>query len=316
MDLYDYTGNSDSFNLKLAVSNGKWSRYAVEFPTAIPTTHPSLGAACGDYFQPNGGKNAPLVILLHGVGDQSAIPCKFLARALVLQGIASFMLYLPVHTRRMTPDMKQRFPWLTDAEWTEHYRISVVNVRQIVDWAERQSGIDKQRIGLAGISFGGIISAIAMGIDRRIKSGVLIVMGGNAAKMTQLSRRKSTRERYAIPEEQYRQSQDIYSKYLEEVARQGLAKVKPSKDFFLTDAMTYASFLRDRPIYMINARWDDAVPREATLDFWEASGRPEITWLPAAHASLWVYYPLIRRKVSRFFQKALSEKDAGLKGTG
>ena len=312
--MFDYTGNGDSFNTKLVTAKKKWSQYAVEFATALPTAYPSLGAARGDYFQPNGGKTVPLVILLHGIGDQSAIPCIFLARALANRGIASFVLYLPVHTRRMTPDIKRRFPWLSDAEWREHYRISVVNARQVIDWAEKQPGIDKRQIGLIGISFGGIISAITMGVDKRIKSGVLIVMGGNAAKMTQLSRRKSTREHYEMTEERYRESQETYARYLAEVARQGLEKVKPPQEAFLSDALTYASLLQDRRIYMINARWDDAVPREATLEFWEACGRPEISWFPTAHASLWVYYPVIRRRISRFLQKALAEGNSLPKG--
>jgi predicted esterase len=312
MNFYDYLCNNDPFNLKLTAANRKWSRYSVDFPTAFRTTHPVLGAGQGDYFQPSGVKNTPLVILLHGIGDRSIIPCKFLARALASQGIASFILYLPVHSRRMTPDMKRRFPRLTNDEWAEDYRISVVNVRQIIDWAERQTDIDNRHIGLIGISFGGFISAITMGIDKRISSSALIVMGGNSAKVSQLSRLRSTRRRYGLPEEQYRQLQATYAKYLEEVAQQGLDNVTPPVPSFLTDSLTYASFLRDRRVYMLNARWDEAVPQEATLDFWEASGKPEITWLPTAHASIWLWYPLIKRRISRFFQQTLAGDDTAL----
>jgi predicted esterase len=312
MDLYDYTSNNDPFNLKLIASSRKWQRYSVEFPTAFPTTYPVLGAGHGDYFQPSGVKSTPLVILLHGIGDRSIIPCKFLARALVNQGIATFILYLPVHTKRMTPDMKRRFPRLTNEEWAEDYRISVVNVRQIIDWAERQADIDNRHIGLIGISFGGFISAITMGIDKRISSSALIVMGGNSAKISQLSRLRSTRRRYGLPEEQYRQLQDTYAKYLDEVAQRGLDNVTPPITSFLTDSLTYASFLRDRWVYMVNALWDEAVPREATLDFWEASGKPGITWLPTAHASVWLWYPLIRRKISGFFQRSFDRNGASI----
>jgi predicted esterase len=305
MTLFDYTYNNDSFNLKLVASSRKCRHYSVEFPTAFPTTYPVVGAGQGDYFQPREIKNTPLIILLHGIGDRSIIPCKFLARALANQGIATFILYLPVHTKRMTPDMKRRFPHLTNEEWAEAYRISVVNVRQIIDWAGQQSEIDNRHIGLIGISFGGFISAITMGIDKRISSSALIAMGGNSAKISQLSHLRSTRRRYGLPEEQYRQLQDTYTKYLDAVARQGLDNVTPPVNSFLTDSLTYAGLLRDRPVYMVNALWDEVVPREATIDFWKASGKPDITWLPTEHASIWLWYPLISHRINRFFHRTL-----------
>ncbi len=306
MNFFDYTGKNDSFDLQLIKTNWKWQQYSVTFPTALPTSHPELGAGCGEFFQPVGVANPPLVIFLHGVGDHSIIPCKLLARALASRGIAGFVLYLPVHTRRMTLEMKHRFPRLTDEEWAEMYRISVVNVRQVIDWAEQQSDIDSRRIGVIGISFGGFISAITMGIDTRIKSGTLIVMGGNSAKISQASLKWGTRRGYGRPEDEYRRYLATYDKYLTEVTQKGLANVNPPVDSFLTDPLTYAGLLKNRPLYMINARWDEAIPRESTIDFWQASGQPDITWLPAAHASVWVYYPLIRHRISRFFRQAFS----------
>lgn len=305
MELYDYIYNN-SFNLKLVKPSRKWQRFSVDFDTAIPTTHPTLGAGHGDYFQPNGLKNTPLVILLHGIGNHSVIPCKLLARSLASQGIASFILYLPVYTSRMTSEMAQRFPNLTNEEWAEDYRISIINARQVIDWAEQQTSIDSRCIGLVGISFGGFISAITMGIDKRVKSSVLIVMGGNSAKISQRSRRWGSRKGYGLPEKEYRQFLAIYAKYLNEVALHGLTNVTPPVNSFLTDPLTYSGLLRDRPLYMINAMWDEAIPRSSTIDFWKACGKQDITWLPAAHASIWLWYPLISRRINSFFHRMLT----------
>jgi hypothetical protein len=68
--------------------------------------------------------------------------------------------------------------------------------------------------------------------------------------------------------------------------------------------MTYARYLRDRPLLMINARRDAVIPRQATLDFWEASGRPPIAWLPGGHVSIWLWYPVICRKINRFLRSS------------
>ncbi|MBN1366646.1 MAG: alpha/beta fold hydrolase [Dehalococcoidales bacterium] len=303
MDIFDYQSNHHSFEFKLIKSGRQWRQHHVSFPTALPTSYPELGTAYGEYYEPV-RKDAPLVILLHGMGNHSVIPCRALAAALVRQGIAAFVPYLPVHTRRMNADMKQRYPKFTDAEWLELYRVSVINIRQIIDWAQARA-VNKQRIGLLGISYGGFISAITMGIDRRVDSSVLIVTGGNSLKISQASLKWGAHRGYGLPEDEYRQAIASYEEFLGEVARQGLENVTPPRNSFLTDPLTYSSRLKYRPLYFINARWDEAVPREATLDLWQAAGKPEITWLPAAHASIWLYYPLIRRRVGRFFRQSL-----------
>jgi len=66
--------------------------------------------------------------------------------------------------------------------------------------------------------------------------------------------------------------------------------------------MTFAHSLRKRPMLMINALWDEVFPRQATLDFWEACGKPAITWLPAGHATIWLWYPIINRKIAGFLR--------------
>ena len=168
--------------MHLKQTTRKWLHYKVDFPTAHPTHDEKSNTVWGDYFQPHGVSNAPLAILLHGMGDHSVIPCKLLARALAKKGIACFILYLVVHSSRMSEATRRRFPTLTPKEWFETYQASVIEVRQVIDWASSREEIDSEQIAVIGISFGGFISAIAMGIDERIKGGEFIVTGGNGEK--------------------------------------------------------------------------------------------------------------------------------------
>ena len=46
--------------------------------------------ARGEYFRPVNTVKAPLVILLHGVGDHSLLPCHLLAKTLTRKGFACF----------------------------------------------------------------------------------------------------------------------------------------------------------------------------------------------------------------------------------
>lgn len=133
MNPYNYVAGKPCFNLSLKTTTPKWLHYAVDFPSARPTRYEENNTVKGEYFQPQRVNHAPLVVLVHGMGDRSVIPCKFLARALAKKGIASFILYLVFHASRMPEVVRKRFPALTYDEWFESYQISVIDVRQVID---------------------------------------------------------------------------------------------------------------------------------------------------------------------------------------
>jgi cephalosporin-C deacetylase-like acetyl esterase len=205
----------------------------------------------------------------------------------------------------MPEDIRNRLPALTVDEWFESYQLSVIDVRQVIDWASGRTEINRERIAAIGISFGGFISAIAMGIDKRIRAGVFLTSGGNLVKITWLSKTFGHRMGYNRTEVEYCNTQSSYARYLDQVAEKGFENVIPSEKSFLTDPMTFACYLRQRPILMINALWDPVIPKEATIDFWEACDKPTIIWLPGTHTTIWLWYPLISRKIARFLKSTL-----------
>jgi cephalosporin-C deacetylase-like acetyl esterase len=297
---YQYSRGEPSFNLRIERTNSDWSRYAVEFSTPYPTPSEEGRIVRGEYFRPLRASNVPVVVLIHGLGDLSVVPCKLLARTLVNKGIACFVLYLVFHSSRMPESVRKRMPALTSDEWFEGYRTSVIELGQVVDWAYSRPEINHEQIGVIGISLGGFISAIAMGIDERLKAGVFIAMGANSEVITWESKADTFRKGPICTRAECREAHTYYPQYLAEVSERGFENVTPFKQCFLTDAMTFAHRLRNRPILMINALWDKYIPRRATLQFWEACGKPSIMWLPGGHASIWAWYPSISRKVTAF----------------
>jgi len=297
MNPYEYKANHTDFRIEPVKTARKWQHYRVSFPSAHPACYDECKTVRGDYFRPRSGRRTPLVILIHGLGDRSVLPLKALARSLSIRGIACFILYLVLHSSRMPsrpPDS------LTSEDWFENYRISVIDVRQVTDWAETRAEIDPEQIGAVGISLGGFITAIAMGVDRRIRAGVMVASGGNLEKIAFMSKTLSRSLGFKRNEAKFNEQQQRYARYLDEVAARGFENVDSPESDFLIDAMTYARYLRKRPLLMINALWDEVIPKQATLDFWEASGRPAISWLPGGHATIWLWYPVICRKISRF----------------
>jgi esterase/lipase len=298
MNPYYYYPDDRRANLTLKKTTQHWVHCLVDIPDVHSTRYPEYNTMRGEYYQPQGVTDAPLVILIHGMGDQSVIPCQFLARHLVKKGMACFILYLVFHSSRLPGAIKSRLPLLTAEEWFEGYQLSVIDIRQVIDWASRRTEINKEQIATFGISLGGFVSAIAMGIDKRIKAGVFVVTGGNSEKMNWLS--KANAYRYQRAEVEYRQIQHRYTEYLAAVAEKGFENVTPARQSFLTDPMTFAPYLRQRPVLMLNARWDKYIPREAVQDFWQACGQPPIKWFPSGHASIWLWYPVISHKIADF----------------
>jgi cephalosporin-C deacetylase-like acetyl esterase len=298
MNPFDYDPRKTDVSLKLIETKRHWSRYSVSFPAALPSSYSEQNTVQGEYYRLPGDGKHPLAILVHGLGDSSTIPCSMLARDLAKKGIASFVIYLVFHSRRMPAAIKKKMPFLSPEEWFDGYRTSIIDIRQVLDWAGKMPEIDIDKTSIAGISLGGIISAISMGIDRRIKAGAFIVAGGNYESPTWLKR-----GRKGLSNEECARAVEAYRAYLDEVRQKGFENVEPLKKSYLTDPVTFAGLLRGRPMLMLNASWDEMIPRQSSIDLWESLARPPVSWYPATHALIWAYYPSIRSHILDFLQR-------------
>jgi cephalosporin-C deacetylase-like acetyl esterase len=302
---YSYEKVISGVELRLKKDTPELFHYEIQFHSALNTGYPENSTVKGEYYQPKEEKKVPLSILVHGMGDHSVIPCKLLARSLLKQGIACFIPYLTIHSKRIPEEMRAHMPYLSPDEWFQCYRTSVVDIRQIVDWANTRTELNAGQVTLLGISFGGFVSAIAMGIDERIKAGIFVVTGGNSNRMSWLSRASQYRKRYPRTEAEHLEIQNSYGRYLEDVSEKGFENVTPVNQSFLTDPLTFASFIKGRPVLMINAKWDKYIPKETVTEFWLACGQPPIKWIPSGHTSMWLWYPGIRHSIMAFLSSSL-----------
>ena len=299
MNPFEYNLPNYKIEEKLIDSNNCWSRYSVSFPAARPTAYSEQNTVLGEYYRLKSAGRHPLVLLVHSLGDSSTIPCRMFARDLAKKGIACFIIFLVFHSRRMPAAIKKKMPFLSSDEWFDGYRTSVIDIRQVLDWAGQKEEIDPGKISVTGISLGGIISAISMGVDRRISAGTFIVSGGNYESRTWLQRWPN---KYSDSE--CAAAGEMYLKFLNEASSRGFENVDAPKKSYFTDPVTYAYLLRGRPMQMINARWDERIPRQSSVDMWESLGKPPIAWYPATHALVWLYYHSISSRVLDFLSAA------------
>jgi len=298
--IYDNSPNKGEKTLKKETRH--YLQYGVRLNNPLDIVHPENELIPGDYYVPKSRTIHPLMILVHGMGDYSRIPCTMLARKLVKQNIACFVPYLTIHSKRLPKAYKSDMPYLTPQQWFEVYRISVVDIRRIIDWASVRDEIDEEKIFITGISFGGFVSSISMGVDDRIKSGILIVTGGNANKISWMSKSGRYRDKYPRTETEHTSVLEKYRQYLEEVQKLGFDNVDAEDISYYSDPLTFAGKLRDRPVLMINAEKDKYLHEETVIELWEALGKPQIEWIPSGHVTLWLRYSRIYRTISEFIK--------------
>jgi len=300
--MYKYTGNDkiSAFNVQLKGSTSTRAHYELSFPSPLPGSYEEGRTAFGEYFLPLKAGKVPLLILAHGYGDASLAPCLTLARLLVRHQIATLVLYLPIHSRRLPAGLAGQALPHDPRQWFEIYRSAVMEIQRLVDWASCQEEIDPARVFVAGISLGGMISSIAMAVDARIRAGIFIAIGGGMEELSWGGVGDALAIGHQCTREECRDIYRQYPTFLREVALRGWEKATPARECFLYDPLTFAASLKGRPVLMINAAEDEIVPRTATLAFWEACGKPPLVWLKGKHADAYTQSARISGEIADF----------------
>ncbi|MGA7684877.1 MAG: dienelactone hydrolase family protein [Terriglobales bacterium] len=130
------------------------------------------------YIPESDSSSLPAVIALHGAGGDVTGTEKF-AAVLAEQGFAVFVLHYFDRTGTQNADMSviiRNFPIWMKTLW------------QAVSFVEKQSQVDRERIGLVGFSLGAYLSLANSSIDGRIKA-VVEFFGGLPREMKLFMRR-------------------------------------------------------------------------------------------------------------------------------
>jgi cephalosporin-C deacetylase-like acetyl esterase len=160
-------------------------------------------------------------------------------------------------------------------------RQAVLDVRRAGCWLAAQPNIDAARLGVSGISLGGIVSALSAAVDPAIKEGAFLLAGGDLSTIL-----------WQMPEgAPFRQ---VWTE-----SGRTKADLKKLTDAF--DPLTYANGLAGKRMLFIAGKVDEVVPPACTKLLWEAAGKPPITWYDCGHySSVGYLLPGIRRTVEFF----------------
>jgi len=315
--LYDYEKRDFAVNkIGLGKEEGV-TESKIEYKSFIETPYSEVNKVEGFLIEPDKPKTSNTLIFFHGMGDKNLFPLSWFSREFAKNGIPSFLLVLPYNFERTPKGMISGKKFLLDdmKDTIKDFRQAVIDVRTSMDFYEREKEHHAKEFYLMGVSFGGMIGTIAMGVDERIKKAIFAVTGGDflyitwKSLATRVLRRKyemeSNEDVYGCTEKKCREVHKNYFDYIHKLKIPGdLDKVPYTKECFLFDPLTFGHFIRGRKVVMYNALFDEVIPRKASRELWEEMGCPERHWLFAEHStSIFYKQGMLRRGLKLFLEE-------------
>lgn len=261
----------------------KLSMSKLTFPSPVVTPHAQNNTVHCEYYLPHRETPVPGVVVLHILGGDFELSRMF-CHGLAHRGVAALLLKMPYYGPRRPPNVARRMidkdPQLTVAGMTQ----AVLDIRRATAWLGSRKEIDQDRLGLFGISLGGITGALVAGVEPRLKHICLLLAGGDIGRIA-----------WESPE-------------VKEIRQEWLKQGKTREDFLRAmqeiDPVKYGRNVRGRRVLMLNAKEDEVIPKPCTLALWESFGEPEIVWYSGGHYSVARHLLDAIRRVTDFFAES------------
>ena len=241
----------------------------VTLPSAIDSGYPKNDEIHFTFYpaQNVNGQRAPAAILLHLLGGGIEVSQRF-AKYLSARGVNAVVMQLPYHYDRAVGRAPVKFYVSDDPKvLASAFNQAASDCSTIADWLQTQPEVDPDKLGIAGVSLGAIVTHLAMGRDARLNNGVALVGGGDLKEIAQLS---------------------TLAKLFLNVRKTIDPAQVTEAELAQADPLYYADKNRPRRVLMIQAARDQIIPRRASTELWNALGRPPIQWLDIGHYGLFL----------------------------
>jgi len=202
-------------------------------------------------FPKNVQRPMPAVIYLHGIGDHKAADYMRLGDSLLVEaGFAVLRLDAQYHGERKSSGFSLNL--LKDCPFAGRDGIvqTVFDLRRAADLLDEEQEIATEHTGFLGVSLGGVIGSVFVGVEERIEYPIIALAGGGLKFLYGTGALK--------PE-----------------IRNMLAPIEP---------LNFIKRVQPRPLLFINAEHDEVVPKATTKALFAAAGKPkEIRWYDSGH---------------------------------
>lgn len=231
-----------------------------------------------DYYRPIGTNRTPVILVLPIIGGGYPLEnmfCSYFAR----HGMAAVL----VRRDRLKRTIEQL------EEVDDILRQAAVDARQAIDWVEQRAELDASRIGVFGISMGGIRAAFLAPLDSRIRAAAIGLAGGDLPYIVAHSTESGLARRRRSYTERYGLASPEFEKALQKVV--------------ICDPLAVAPAVDPGKVLLVIAAADTAVPTRKQLELRRAMGWPETVFLPTGHYTAFLFVPYIKSACLRFFKE-------------
>lgn len=236
-----------------------------------------------DYYLParlKSGQKHPVILISSILGGTMVVD-RF-ARYYARRGFIAAL----VHRKRVIWDETKG-----TEQMEAHLRISVIRLRQVIDWLEQQEEVDANRIGAFGISYGAILHSILAAVEPRIQYHILAMPAGQLADvilecpdkaMTKLV--KSMHDLYGWTDAEIHQKLRIN---------------------LVSDPIYLARYVPKDKVQIYIALFDRVVGANRSFNLWKAMDKPELKILPFGHYGGVIILPYLQWASTHAFKKHL-----------
>lgn len=285
-EIFRLPAGTFSFEQKFVDSRStKYELSLVTFPSPVETPHANNNTVHTEYFRPLAPGKHPGVIVLHILGGDFELSRMF-CKQLALSNVCALFLKLPYYGEREQPGVDVQMISPDPYQTAAGMRQGILDIRRAGGWLRAQDEVDPDRMGIMGISLGGITSALAGTAEPRFGKMFLMLAGGDLGQIGW--------ESDGLPE-------------LAEARERWLAAGKTKEELLAVlrpyDPVQYGANVRGRKILMLNASHDEVVPPACSVALWKAFGEPEIEWVDAGHYTAMRFIPGALAKAAKFFRE-------------
>lgn len=233
-----------------------------------------------DYYAIKNKAKAPVILVLPIFGGSNYFANTF-ARYFADHGFSSLIVH-----------RQKRYKTFKDLDKIDKILKQIVlDHKQAIDWIEMQNDLDSDRIGVFGISMGGIKAALISSLDKRIKASVMCLTGGNLAEIIATSDEKGVVKR----REEYMKKHNISQAEFNDRLKSNIT----------CDPINYAEYINASNSLMVLARFDSAVPYKYGNELWIKMGKPEKIIMPTGHYTAILGLQYVKSKSLDFFNEKL-----------
>lgn len=268
-----------------------YESFRVELPGEPGAAQPAVAHLL---VPPGAGPHPALVVFPILAG--SHVISEALAKGLVRRGYAVLRL-----ERRAFPFGKSTDP----AELAHEMAGAVRGGRRALDWLLTRPDVDPERVGVAGISMGGMLACLMHASDPRSRAAFVGLAGGGLGELL-----------YDTREKPVRRFRDRL------IAARGLA----DRDAFLAwiepfvrdlDPLRYAGRIEPQTVFMASGRFDHVVPPARGNALWHALGEPIRLVVPTGHyEAIPFLWHVIGRAADHFDRALAPERTSGAQAAG